>query len=293
MVSYDLNNINQIRENLVDFELEEDVSQRIKGLVDLFGTEVANVKVKNYKKERSANDGRWARKEPFKVTVFEKKEENLDMLRGLLNRLSTKNFDVQKDQIKIYIEEIMKESATTVNELLLSVIFNNGFYIELYVKLISWLIEEGTLQNDMLENFKTIYTELVENIEYVDPDEDYDRFCVINKTNDERKNLLSFLCYGIKEELYSFNEVHDVMKINFDKINVELDNRELVNVNEEILENIAVFVDTCKQYILKDVSKYLILKELESYSGYKTNQHKGFSSRMKFKSMDLLALLKK
>ena len=40
----------------------------------------------------------------YKVTVFEKKEENLDMLRGLLNRLSTKNFDVQKYKIKTYIE---------------------------------------------------------------------------------------------------------------------------------------------------------------------------------------------
>jgi hypothetical protein len=175
-----------------EFELEEDVLERIKNLFTLLGVENITGKVKNYKKERGNNDGRWAKKEAFKVTVFEKKEENIDMLRGLLNRLSLKNYDVQKINIHAYVEKLMEDLSVKVHELFLNIILNNGFYIELYVKLISWLLEEGVLQDDFLKNFKTIYNDLLGSIEYIDPEDDYDKFCLTNKTNDERKNLLSF-----------------------------------------------------------------------------------------------------
>tara|TARA_Y200000002_G_scaffold299412_2_gene254293 strand:+ start:8510 stop:9391 length:882 start_codon:yes stop_codon:yes gene_type:complete len=293
MISYDLNNIKNIKENLTEFELEENVLERIKNLFTLLGVENINGKVKNYKKERAGHDGRWVKKEVFKVTVFEKKEENIDMLRGLLNRLSSKNYEVQKLKIKTYVEELVEDLNVKVNELFLIVILNNGFYIDLYVNLINWLLEEGALQDDFLENFKNIYNDLLENIEYIDPEDDYDKFCLTNKTNDERKNLLSFLCNGTKDDLYSFDEVYDIIKNIFNKIESEIDNREKLNINEELLENVCVFVEVCKQTILKSVSKYMILKNLEKYSKVQTNEYKGFSSRMKFKSMDLLELLKK
>lgn len=293
MISYDLNNIKNIKENLTEFELEENVLERIKNLFTLLGVENINGKVKNYKKDRAGHDGRWVKKEAFKVTVFEKKEENIDMLRGLLNRLSLKNYEVQKLKIKTYVEELVEDLNVKVNELFLIVIFNNGFYIELYVNLINWLLEEGALQDDFLENFKKIYNDLLENIEYIDPEDDYDKFCLTNKTNDERKNLFSFLCNGTKEDLYSFDEIYDIIKGIFNKIESEIDNKEQLNINEELFENICVFVGACKQTILKSVSKYMILKNLEKYSKIQTNEYKGFSSRMKFKSMDLLELLKK
>ena len=69
---------------------------------------------------------------------------------------------------------------------------NNKFYSKIYANLYSDLSSKFEFIKDQyLQNLKR-FTELFNNIEYVDSNVNYDRFCEINKINEKRKSLAAF-----------------------------------------------------------------------------------------------------
>ena len=46
---------------------------------------------------------------------------------------------------------------------------------------------------------------MFDNIEYISPDEDYNKYCIINKQNEERKGMSNFLTYLMRNNLIDTN----------------------------------------------------------------------------------------
>lgn len=305
MVSYNLDKINEIRDNMDIFTLEKETQTVIDALIILLGLNV-QTKTKPIKKERSRNtsDKIWTRKEEFKVTVMKKTEgvdELLNILRGILNKITVNNYELQSENVYENINQLIEyqdeQFDDTIKyekiiECFLKVIINNRVYANIYAKLFSELLDKYILLDDYRNYFLDNYEDNLTEINFVDPDEDYDKFCLINKQNEQRKSLLTFLVHSIPTEVHSFEDVKSILYRLFEKIEDNKDNKDDININEEILENIFVIFSEGQDIINKEVSKYELINKIKYLTSLKISEHPGFSSRMRFKCMDILDLYK-
>lgn len=308
MTVYSLNEIQDIKENINEFYLENEVNETLKNLYNLLGLSNVTLKQKPIKKERisTIENSNWKKQEPFKTTVFEKKEGIdflLNNLRGVLNKISKKNYLEQEEQIQKIINEIIEfnesdednidEKFNKIFNVFYRVLINNKVHSHLYAQLFNFLCEEYYQIEDFIDVLIERYRESIKTIDYCDPEEDYDKYCSINKLNEERKSLYGFLIVISGSDICSFSDILEINETLFSYLEDNIEIVEKQNINEEIVENISVFIKEGKEKILKDVSKYSIEQNLIKYSELKDKSKLGFSTRMRFKFMDLVEYFKK
>lgn len=296
---YTLTEYTDIREELIEFKLDESTLNNIKKLTAELGIDTTIKPKPQVRKEKTY---KWTKQEPFKATELIKKEgieELLDEFRGILNKLSSTNYDNLKESILNCIDSILKleeyeESIKydKIMERFNDVIKNNRFFTDLYVKIFILLNERHIYFENYHSSFLDMYNELLDNIEYNDPDEDYDKYCVSNKINEQRKTILTFIIKCVPVELYSFNELIQIMTDLRNRLDLQKKEKEYIHINEEITENISVLMTEGKDLIMKEVCKYELIEQMKAYSQMKSKEYGGFSSRMRFKYMDIIELYK-
>lgn len=314
---FSLNDYNEIIMSYIEmgssYKLEENVFEIIKylegnlGIQNTFSTKLPNSSNQNfqnnknnvnqYKKNRNSS-----RKEidaekswHFKSTVLEKKEGTLmGDIRSYLNKMSIKNYSVNRDCIlNIIKENIEKEESKDALQQVANNIFDiastNKFYSEMYANLYKSLVIEFTIFNDILMKFMSTYTETMKNIQYVDPNENYDLFCQYNKKNDMRKSTTMFIINLIKNETLPLTILFGI----FDEILCILfsivDEPGHVNEVEEITENIALILGSFGNH-LKGTEQ---MKKIDEISKWKSKDKESLSSRTVFKFMDMMDSLRK
>ena len=301
MHQYSIMDVSSIKESLQDYCLDSSIVESVNKLVELLN--IQPVRPKQSKKDKHLLDdqGKWAKREVFKTTKIEKKEgieEKLDNFRGILNKIVSNNYEDKKEKIMEILITLfdIEDDDLDIYEKIIScfhiVIINNNIYSNLYAKLYAYMMEEYVIFEENVYNFIEKYNESIEKIRYVDPDEDYDNYCVINKENYQRKSLLKFIVKSVEIEIYSFNEILVIVNKLFERLNTNLSDKDNININEEIIENLFMILQEGRTLIMKEVCKYDIIEKIKYYSTLKVSEYTGFSSRMKFKMMDLLDLYK-
>lgn len=299
MIQYKLLDIYSIKENLTSYNLDDIISANISELLSILN--INTQRNKNTRKEKNLQDDseKWMKKEVFKPTKMEKKEgleEELDNLRALLNKLVDNNYDDQKENIlqciKIIADFENENKYEKIIQRFYSVVINNKRYSKSYSKIFSTLLDTCMPLEEYQTEYINRYNESLNSIEYVNPDEDYDEYCRINKINSQRKSLLCFIISCIEREIYSFNELLQIFNYLFNKLNENINQIEQQDINEELVENIYTALQHGKDLILNEVCKYDILDKIKYYSTLNTKENSGFSTRMKFKMMDILDLYK-
>ena len=255
----------------------------------------------------------WDAARNFKTTKLETKEgveKQINEIRIMLNKISVKNYDTQKDEIIQKMTDFLElddtqeeceENGTIYGEThrrIATVIFDiastNKFFSELYAKLYKALIEKFDVFRDILDGFVIRYIESVHQIHSVDPNTDYDGFCNYTKTNDTRKATASFIVNLMKNNILSqdivINIIMELQKILFRYI--DEDNR--TNEVDEITENVFLYVSHGKTELrTHTIWLDIIIPSLTKLSQMKAKEHKSLSSRAVFKYMDILDNLKK
>jgi hypothetical protein len=129
----------------------------------------------------------------------------------------------------------------------------------------------------------------MKNIQYVDPNKNYDLFCEYNKKNDMRKATTMFIINLIKNKTLS----SDILFGIFDEIilffNSIVEEEGHINEVEEITENIALIVGNFGS-LLKGTEQ---MKKIEEISTWKSKDKLSLSSRAVFKFMDMMDSIKK
>ena len=111
-------------------------------------------------------------------------------------------------------------------------------------------------------------------------------------SNSQRKCLLSFIISSIDCELYSFSELLTIINTLFGILDTNIKNIDYLNINEEIVENIFIALQKGIELIKNEVCKYELINKIKEYSCLNNKENKGFSSRMKFKMLDIIDLYK-
>ena len=258
----------------------------------------------------------WETIRNFKPTKIDKKEgvEKLfNDIRICLNKMSTKNYDSQKETIFATLQELksMKTNNASVEkqepgetvglqkiaESIFDIASTNKFYAEIYAKLYKELIDYDPVFNEVLVSFLSSYSNSIKDIVYVNPDEDYEGYCQYNKKNDMRKATAVFIVYLMKEGILPVLKVLSLI-VSFQEISMEyVDKENRTNEIEEIAEIIYLFLEkgittflNCKA---EWIWKFMITKHINTFAKYKKNDKKSITSRAIFKYMDIVQLIEK
>jgi hypothetical protein len=283
----------------------------------------------------------WNVSRNFKTTKIEAKtgiEKQINEIRVLLNKISNKNFEVQKEliikEVLNFINELEKIEAdeqtegggeqtddgkpieastagsssvssspakSTIADLskivksIFDIASSNKFFSELYAELYKCLVDKFSVFNDILTDFIGNFTKTIDDINYIDPNENYDGFCDYTKSNDKRHALSSFILNLMKKKCVGVETVLPIVS-HFLNVSIKyISEPNRTNEIEEIAENIFIFVSQGHAVFRSSNPEYWnseIMGLISNISAMKLKEHPSISNRIIFKYNDMVDAMK-
>jgi len=256
----------------------------------------------NDSKRREPTEEDWGAMRNFKTTKIETKvgiEKQVNDLRVLLNKISKTTYEKQRDAILATFRDyfasseqgtVTNENTTRLSKAVFDIASTNKFYSELYADLFKELVQEFVVFRDLLTEFVESYcSNSMNNIVYIDPDVDYDGYCVYVKQSDIRKSTTAFIVCCSARDLVDLGVVIDIVAEFIDTILRFKDIPGKTKEVEEITELVFIMVSALNERA-KNETKWedYVMQEIERLSKMKTKDHVSLSNRAVFKFMDLM-----
>ena len=281
---------------ITEYKLSEIILDKINVLTSKLGINNVEMKRNNRRARSEQKNELWEKVKPameFKKTVIQEKTGADKLLSGIkisLNKLNIQNYDKEKETVMSSIDELKKE-MDDVSEDILSIFVNtsqlNPFYSKFYVKLLCEILNdepkmhETFLNNDII----SVYKESLSKIEYIDSNQDFNKHCMINKENDKRKGLCTFLIELVKQEFYDEEILYELFNYQVKLLEKHENDKSSFHINDEIVENIVCLFKEGIE-IMKNQDYFKNIKD--KVKGCKEKKDKeGISRRTIFKFMDI------
>jgi len=256
-------------------------------------------KKRNNKSMEIFNNDDWEKLQSFQTTKIEQKvgfDAQIDLLRSNLNKLSDKNYLEIKNKIVDIIDNIIKETIdndeiTKLGTIIFEIASTNRFYSKIYADLYSDLISKFQIMKDVFDNNFNNYINLFDNIEYVEPNVDYTKFCKINKENEKRKALAAFFINLMNNNIISKSQIISIIRNLMNKLYILIDQDNKKNEVDELTENIAVLY---KKELFANGLHYELIDNktipelIQQLAHSKSKNHLSLSNKSLFKFMDLI-----
>lgn len=256
---------------------------------------------KRNKNVESVSDEDWETIRSFQATKIEQKtgiDSKIDLLRTCLNKLTDKNYNEQIQKIVEIFEELInndtsEEDILKVGNSIFDIASNNRFFSKMYADLYAMLIQKFEIMKTIFENSLSTFLELFKTIEYVESEEDYDRFCKINKDNEKRKALSLFFVNLCTNKIISEEKIVtiacDLMKqvVKLIKENNKKNEVDEITENVSILYNKLIF-EKCSTDVDQKIDGELFTDLVHRLSLCKVKTFPSLSNKSIFKYMDMI-----
>lgn len=259
---------------------------------------------KNKNKVSEITDEDWETIRQFQTTtkhVSEGIQKNMENIRGYLNKMSEATFDKMVNEIKAEISQLIEHETTDKNMMkighsIFTIASSNSFYSELYAKLFKILMDEHEIFKKIFEDNYKVFMNLFDNIEYVDPKKNYDKFCEYTKTNDNRRAMSLFLVNLMKNNVIEKDEILEII-INLQKLIMKyIAKPDKTNEVEELNENLYIIITSSSNKIKfgSDEGTENIIKDIEFIGMLKPKmkEYPSITNKTIFKHMDIITELK-
>jgi hypothetical protein len=246
------------------------------------------------------NDDDWDTIRTFQTTKIEAKtgiEGDFDTIRSFINKMTDKNYIDMRNKIVEIIDKIVTENSETdlsnIGTNIFEVASSNRYYSKIYADLYSDLSQKyDFIREKYQENLKQ-FISLFTNIEYVDPNENYDRFCEINKINEKRKSLATFYINLMNNGIISETEIMQITRNLLADVYKFISVENKKNEVEELTETVALLY---KKELYKEdegdayeqIEGYTISEIIERIANSKIKDYKSLTNKALFKFMDLI-----
>lgn len=319
---YNLDSINEILFNGFDYKLPQETLEIISNLAlqvgspDYVKTPVfqkrenpmkveppkeALKKNRRNKPTEIINDADWDTLRTFQTTKIEEKSgimAQIDSIRVYLNKLTDKNYiDIHNKIIEI-IDNVIKESISLqdmsqFSSTIFEIASTNRFYSKIYAELYSDLSTKYEMMKTTFETNFENFTDLFNNIEYVDPNVNYDKFCEINKINEKRKSLAAFYLNLMFNGIISEGQIMQITRNLLSQIYSFISQDDKKNEVDELSETVAILYK--KELYANDggdnydkIDGYTINQVIERIANSKVKDYKSLTNKTLFKFMDLI-----
>ena len=188
-------------------------------------------------------------KEVLKKTVVNK-QDGISQIFKLLNKLTEANYDKLKVELFSIIEKIDSlEEIKHITELIFKIASSNMFYSRLFSKLYTELIQIKREFYEVFQDRFDIHTRDIDQLNYVDPNVDYDEYCNYIKRVEHVKSSLMFFINLMKTNICNLDNIvelclklqNTLLKSNSDLTSVQ---------NEEYINNIYIIIKECIEYFI-------------------------------------------
>jgi len=322
---YTLEDINKILFDGFDFSLPEETLENISQLSLQVGspdyvrtpvfkkrenpmkTEPVSKELGGFKKGKRGkateiiNDDEWDVVRTFQATKIEEKvgiDFQIDTIRVYLNKMSDKNYIDMRNKIIENIDKLIEENITSedmlrVSSTIFDIASTNRFYSKIYADLYSDLSTKYNMMKEIFEKNFEKFTDLFNNIEYVDPKVNYDRFCEINKTNEKRKAFALFYLNLMFNGIIPKSQIMEITRNLLSQVYSFISIDDKKNEVDELTETIAILYkrdlyddDEGDEY--EQIEGYTINEIVEKIANSKVKDYKSLTNKSLFKFMDLI-----
>jgi hypothetical protein len=265
----------------------------------------------------------------FKVTQMEKTEginKILNEIRISLNKISKKNFDIQKEKIYELIENVLNESKIMtlhneneevekslenkdkdemlffneedyknemevnlqkISQFIFEIASSNKFFCELYANLYKELIDKYSFFSNILISFILHFKESIQHFIYCDPNEDYEKYCNFVKESDKKKATTTFIIMLLERNVIKEDIVIEMIHY-FNEIVIKyIDEQDKLNEVEELGEILHIFISLGKKTLCFHSNWVKIVEYVQLVSSMRVKEHISISSRFIFKMQDI------
>lgn len=256
---------------------------------------------KRTKNVESVSDEDWETIRSFQATKIEQKtgiDSKIDSLRSCLNKLTDKNYNEQIGKIIEIFEELVQnetseEDVLKVGNSIFEIASNNRFFSKMYADLYALLIQKFEIMKVIFENSLDTFLELFKTIEYIEPEQDYDRFCKINKDNERRKALSSFFVNLCANKIISEDKIVEIACDLMRQVVKLIKENNKKNEVDEITENISILYnksifDKCSSVVVQQIDDELFIDIVHRLSLCKVKTFPSLSNKSIFKYMDMI-----
>ena len=210
----------------------------------------------------------------------------MDAISQFINAMVEERDESQPDEYRMDIEQLKKEQLARISTYIFDIASTNKFYSEVYARLYKDLIVKFNTFDENITPFLAQYIGGFTNIEFIDSNVDYDKYCDNNKANDKRKALSAFVVNLMKQDILQKKEVFDII-LDLQRQTFEYICRDdLTHVVDEITENVFIMITAIKN-AADDVQWEKIMENIGTLSKYKAKDYPSLSSRALFKYMDM------
>jgi hypothetical protein len=272
-------------------------------------TEIVSKELGGFKKGKRGkateiiNDDAWDAVRTFQATKIEEKvgiDFQIDSIRVYLNKMSDKNYIDMRNKIIENIDKLIEENITSedmfrVSSTIFDIASTNRFYSKIYADLYSDLSTKYHMMKEIFENNFEKFTDLFNNIEYVDPKVNYDRFCEINKTNEKRKAFASFYINLMFNGIIPKSKIMEITRNLLSQVYSFISIDDKKNEVDELTETIAILYkkdlyedDEGDEY--EQIEGYTINEIIERIANSKVKDYKSLTNKSLFKFMDLIEM---
>ena len=266
-----------------------------------YGGGGANKKNRRGKVHEIINDEDWENIRTNQSSSTEEKSgvhSQIDTIRSYLNKMTDKTYKDMRDKIievidKLIEDNISPEDMSQYSSIIFDIASNNRFYSKSYADLYSELSKRYEIMMSTFESNFVKFIDLFNNIEYVDPNVNYDRFCEINKNNEKRKALSSFYINLMKNGIITRKQIVDITRNLFNQIYTFIQIEDKRNEVDELTENIIILYN--KDYYESDdgtdyekINGHTINEIIEIIANSKVKDYKSLTNKSLFKFMDLI-----
>lgn len=246
------------------------------------------------------NDADWEDLRSFQATKIETKtgiQKELDSIRALINKITDKNYTDLRDRIIGIIDAILEtdENAdlSVIGTNLFLIASSNRYYSKNYAELYTDLSKKYEFLKTYYEENLQQFVESFNTIEFVSPEENYDKFCEINKINEKRKSLATFYMNLMNNGVVSKEKMVEITRNLLASI-VELISIENTKIRvEEMTENFAILFKPelfDGSVPCSPINGQSVCDTIKFLANCKTNQFKSLNNKIVFKFMDLIEM---
>jgi len=248
-------------------------------------------------KKKIDNEKYWESIRNFKATQVKNNSDDetkyIQNIRKILNIITESNSSDYFDEIYnnlLSVKENFGDKYEIICEDVYKLLSTNYLYSKSYCNIFGFLIKKENIFKLLLDSEIINFEKLFDNLIYISPDENYEKFCEYNKSNEKRRAKITFYSNLYLINIINDDDIYRIANILFDITNKNLNIENKKNEIDEFSEYNYILVTTIFNNLYKNNKTYadILFNKVSEYSNYKVKDFKSITNKCIFKHMDII-----